>query len=295
VGSVESANRHSGTLVEVGDLSAKARSENFTVASRLLPAHVRADLVAIYGFARLTDDIGDEAEGDRLRLLDWLEEELDKAAQGEASHPVLQQLTPVIRRSGLGLEPFRRLIEANRIDQLVTRYETFDDLLGYCSLSAAPVGRLVLDVLRLSTPWRVALSDDVCAGLQVVEHIQDVGEDARRGRIYLPLEDLRRFGCSEDDLGEATSSPALRRLVAYEAWRASELLRSGAELARTLPMRARVAVCGFVAGGEAALDAVRRAGNDVLAHHCRPRRTTVARRTITAFGAASAYSAPRQS
>lgn len=257
---------------------AQARDENFPVASWLLPRAVRADLMAVYGFARLTDDIGDEAPGDRLALLDWLEDELDRAGRGTATHPVLRRLATTIAAHGLSLDPFRDLIEANRQDQRVRRYETFDDLVGYCRLSANPVGRVVLAVLGRSTPERVALSDNVCTGLQVVEHLQDVGEDAGQDRIYLPLADLRAEGCEAPALRAPSASPALRRVIAIEAARARRLLRDGAPLAASLPWRERVAVAAFAAGGLAALDAVERAHFDVLAQRCRPRPATVVAR-----------------
>ncbi len=256
----------------------QARAENFPVATHLLPRRVRGHLLAIYGFARLTDDIGDEAEGDRLELLDWLEDELHRAADGRATHPILQALTPTLVELDLPLDPFLDLIEANRQDQKVTRYATYQDLLDYCRLSANPVGRLVLLVLGASTPERVAWSDDVCTGLQIVEHLQDVGEDARAGRIYLPLEDLARFGCTEDELLAPRATPALRRTVAHEAARARQLLGAGVPLAHTLPARARLAVTGFAGGGMAALDSVRAAGYDVLATTCTPRPARIAQR-----------------
>ena len=268
-------------------LAAKARNENFPVATHLLGRDVRTKLMAIYGFARLTDDIGDEAQGDRLGLLDWLEAELDRAAAGTATHRVLQQLTPVIRGLDLSLDPFRNLIEANRMDQRVTRYQRFDDLVGYCMLSAAPVGRLVLAVFGASSPERVALSDKVCIGLQLVEHLQDIGEDARRGRIYLPVEDMERLGCAEGDLLSAHSPPALRGLVAMEVARARELLGAGVPLAASLRFRPRVAVVGFAAGGLAALDSIDRAACDVLATRCRPRKLRFARRLLSGLVAAS--------
>jgi squalene synthase HpnC len=249
----------------------KAGAENFPVASRLLPKAVRAHLLAIYGFARLADDIGDEAEGDRLVLLGWLEAELDRSARGEATHPLLQRLTPTIDACDLPLEPFRALIEANRRDQVVHQYETFDDLVDYCRLSAAPVGRLVLAVFGASTPARVALSDDVCIGLQVVEHLQDVAEDAARGRTYLPQNDLRAFGCTGSDFSGPHAGPRLRAVIRHEAGRARRLLGSAAPLARELPLRTRFAVCGFAAGGLAALSALERADYDVLGERCRPR------------------------
>ena len=269
-------------------VAARARGENFPVASRLLARTARQQLMAIYGFARLADDIGDEAAaGDRLGLLDWLEAELERAAAGRASHPVLQRLSPVIGQLGLQLDPFRSLIEANRMDQRVSRYATFDELTAYCMLSAAPVGRLVLAVFGAYAPEQVALSDRVCVGLQVVEHLQDVGEDARRGRVYLPREDLARFDCREDDLLASSASPALREVVSAEAARARQLLFSGVPLARTLGVRDRFAVCGFAAGGLAALDSVERADGDVLAIRCRPRPATLARRAVAAMLSAS--------
>jgi squalene synthase HpnC len=244
---------------------AQAGAENFPVASRLLPRRFGGDLRAIYGFARLVDDLGDEASGDRLALLDWAEEELDRIYAGlEPEHAVMRVLAPTVREGNLPPEPFRRLIAANRHDQAVSRYGTFEELLAYCRLSAAPVGELVLHVFGAATPDRIVLSDAVCAGLQITEHLQDVGEDHSRGRIYLPREDLDRFGCAEDELAGTAATPALRNVIAFEAARARMLLAAGAPLTRRLPARARLAVAGFVAGGRAALDGLERAGWDPL-------------------------------
>ncbi|MGH3731840.1 MAG: squalene synthase HpnC [Acidimicrobiales bacterium] len=265
------------------NVTARARHENFPVASRLLPRTERDQLMAIYAFARLTDDIGDEATGDRLALLDWLDDELDLAFHGGAIHPVFQRLTPVIKGLDLSPEPFRQLIEANRIDQSVTRYQSFEDLVGYCMLSAAPVGRLVLAVFDASTPNRRERSDQICIALQVVEHLQDVGEDARAGRIYLPLDDLARFGCEEGDLLADAANGPLREVVAFESERARALLVEGAPLAATLAWRARFAVEGFVAGGLSVLDALQDADCDVLAIHCRPTKRALASHMASAF------------
>jgi squalene synthase HpnC len=259
---------------------ARAGGENFPVAARLLPRRYRSHLLAIYGFARLADTLGDESDGDRLAELDWLDAELERAAAGRATHPLLQRLTPTLTALDLPLDPFRALIDANRMDQRRRRYATFDDLLGYCQLSAAPVGRLVLAVFSAATPDRVARSDRVCAGLQVAEHLQDVGEDARRGRVYLPVEDRQRFGVAEEDLLDAAATPALRRLVAFEARRARDLLRAGHALTADLRGWARYAVAGYVAGGEATLDALARADHDVLAQRCRPRPARVVVRSV---------------
>lgn len=244
---------------------AQAGDENFPVASYLLGRRRRAQLLTIYGFARLADDLGDEAAGDRLALLDWLEHDLDRVyGRGEPEHPAMRALVPTVRECGLPDGPFRRLIEANRRDQVVTRYETFDELLGYCQLSAAPVGELVLHVFGAASDERIALSDRVCAGLQVVEHLQDVGEDCSRGRVYLPRQDMVRFGCQEQELSAGSVSPALRDLLAFETARARSLLAAGIPLARMLPLRARLAVAGFAAGGRASLDALEQARFEVL-------------------------------
>lgn len=249
----------------------RASGENFPVASRVLPRRVRAHLLALYGFARLLDELGDGPAGgtsssERLAALDELEEDLDRAYSGEARHPLLVALEPTLRECGLAREPFVRLIEANRVDQRVDRYETWEQLRGYCELSANPVGELVLGVFGVATPERVRLSDAVCTALQLVEHCQDVAEDRDRGRVYLPREDLARCGASEADLAGGRSGEALRRTIALEIARARGLLREGAPLIDQLHgLRERVAVAAFIAGGRAACDAIERADWDVLA------------------------------
>jgi squalene synthase HpnC len=243
---------------------AQAGAENFPVASRLLPRAVRGHLLAIYGFARLVDDTGDDAEGDRLAMLDWLDQDLERAYRGEPRHPLVQRFAPTLRACAIPIELPRGLIEANRRDQTVSSYASFEELLGYCELSANPVGRMVLHVLGSPTPDRLALSDSICSGLQVTEHLQDVVEDRHMGRVYLPVEDMERFGCTPADLDRAPASQALRELVAFEVGRARRLLDEGAPLAGTLRGRARLAVAAFVAGGHSALDAIEAAGCDVL-------------------------------
>jgi squalene synthase HpnC len=243
---------------------ARARTENFPVASRVLPRRVRAHLLALYGFARLVDELGDSASGDRLDALDWLENELDRAFEGRAQHPLLVRLTPTLRECALPREPFARLIEANRLDQRVSRYATWQELRAYCALSADPVGELVLGVLGCVTPERVALSDSICTALQLTEHCQDVAEDLLNGRVYLPGEDLARFGCTIEELGARHAGGPLREVLAFEVARSRGLLREGAPLLGELHGRARIALAGFVAGGHAALDAIEDAGYDVL-------------------------------
>ena len=238
----------------------QARRENFTVASAILGRRRARHLMAIYGYARLVDDVGDESPGDRDALLDLVELELAgvfaEAGAPRPRHPLMQTLAVTVRECGLPKPPFERLIEANRVDQVISRYETFEQLLDYCRLSAAPVGQLVLGIFGAATPERVALSDRVCAGLQVVEHLQDIAEDHRRGRVYMPREDLARFGCGEQDLDSEPPSAPLQALIEFESARARALLSSAAPLARTLPPAPRIAVAGFAAGGLRALDAL---------------------------------------
>src|ERR671936_660525 len=203
--------------MDVTSVARRARTENFPVASLLFPRRLRPHLRAIYGFARLVDILGDEVEGDRLAKLDELERELDACYAGEPSWPVMRALQPTIRAFDLPREPFARLIEANRMDQYVSEYETWADLRFYCVHSADPVGRLVLGLLRRADDEElVAASDDVCTGLQLVNFLQDVPRDLELGRIYLHAEDRRRFGVTQLD----RPSEPLRRLLAFEGERA---------------------------------------------------------------------------
>ncbi|GAA2573715.1 MULTISPECIES: squalene synthase HpnC [Streptomyces] len=268
----------------------KAAAENFPVAPFFLPRPWRDDLMAVYGFARLVDDIGDgdlapggrdarllgvsaeEAE-DRLVLLDAFEDDLHRvfdASVPEPRHPLLRGLRPTVRRHALTPEPFLALIAANRQDQLVKRYETYDDLLAYCELSANPVGRLVLAITGTSTPERVRRSDTICTALQIVEHLQDVAEDLGRDRIYLPAEDMKRFHVQEADLATDSAGASVRALVAYQAQRARDLLNEGAPLVGSVHGRLRLLLAGFVAGGRAALHAIAAAGYDVLSGPPKP-------------------------
>jgi squalene synthase HpnC len=259
MGERRSAGTRGTDLIEV-----KALHENFPVASHILPKEIRRHLLAVYSFARLTDDVGDEAEGDRLRLLDQLEAELDRCFAGTATHPVFSRLGETVAACRLEKTPFLDLIEANRQDQRIDRYDTYAELRGYCRLSAQPVGRLVLAVAGALTPERSRWSDDVCTGLQLVEHCQDVAEDARRGRIYLPREDMGEYGVSERDLLRPAATPRFSRLMAFEVDRARSLLTAAKPLVNSLHGRWRVAVVGFAAGGLAAIDAIRAADHDVL-------------------------------
>jgi squalene synthase HpnC len=259
--------------MDVAVVARRARTENFPVASVLFPRRLRPHLRAVYGFARLVDILGDELEGDRLVALDELEDELDACYSGEPSWPVMRALAPTIHEFSLPREPFLRLIEANRMDQSITEYETWDDLKDYCRHSADPVGRLVLGLLRLDRePELVAASDDVCTGLQLVNFLQDVPRDRELGRIYLPNEDRRRFGVTVLD----RPSAELLELLRYESARARELLAAGQLLQERIGGRTGRAVGLFARGGLATLDALESAHWDVFTGRPHPSRTRLA-------------------
>ncbi|WP_405774483.1 squalene synthase HpnC [Streptomyces sp. NBC_01538] len=276
----------------------KAADENFPVAPFFLPAAWRTDLMAVYGFARLVDDIGDgdlapggadarllgvapEDADDRLVLLDAFEADLRRVFDSVPHHPLLRRLQPTVRRRALTPGPFLGLIAANRQDQLVKRYETFDDLLAYCELSANPVGRLVLAVTGTATPERIRRSDAVCTALQIVEHLQDVAEDLGRDRIYLPAQDMKRFHVQERDLAAPTAGASVRALIAYEAERAHGLLNEGTPLVGSVHGRLKLLLAGFVAGGKAAVRAIAAAEYDVLPGPPKPGRIQLLREVGT--------------
>jgi len=269
----------------VSDVAARARTENFPVASLLFPRTVRPHLRAIYGFARLVDMLGDEypdggssdVVGDRLAALDELEHELDACYDGEPAWAVMRALQPTIRACDLPREPFLRLIEANRMDQRIAAYATWADLKNYCVHSADPVGRLVLGVLGRTEPELVELSDDVCTGLQLVNFLQDVPRDLALGRVYLPAEDRACFGVTE----LAEPNPQLTRLLRFEANRARILLGSGEELGHRLGGRVGRGVAVFARGGLAALQALERADWDIFNGRPRPSRARLALAAIS--------------
>ena len=273
------------------DVVANASGENFPVALRVLPAVHRQHLTALYGFARLTDDLGDEAretgqaDGDlRLRLLDELDADVDRIYQGATPRsPVMQKMAVTVAECHVPAQPLRDLIQANRQDQRVTRYQTFAELAQYCELSANPVGQIVLYIFGVATGERIALSDNICTALQLAEHWQDVAEDLANGRIYLPGEDLKRFNVTEADLAVPTAGPAVRDLMRFETDRAARLLDQGAPLVGTLHGAARVAVAGYLAGGRAALAAIRGQRYDVLIATARPRKPRMLVELVKAY------------
>jgi squalene synthase HpnC len=254
------------------------------VASRLLPANVRRHLLAFYAYARLVDEIGDSYQGDRLAALNEIETQVQAALSGAADPetlPIVARAAGSVRQLDADPSPLFDLIAANRQDQMVSSYQSFADLVDYCRLSANPVGRLVLTAFRASSPQRVAWSDSICTGLQLAEHWQDVAEDAAVGRVYLPGEDLERFGVDRRELAAGPpASRALRALMVFEVARARRLLDEGQALIHAVPGSARWAVAGYWAGGHAALDAIAARRFDVMTGPARPSKARTAARAI---------------
>lgn len=248
---------------------AKGREENFTVISWMLPADIRRHFASLYSFCRMTDDLGDEAEGERLAQLDEWEQRLRACLAGERTEPLFIALGATIDRFDMPAEPFLRLIEANRMDQRMTRFATYASLLHYCSFSATPVGQMVLYVLGYRDGARQELSDATCIALQLANFWQDITVDLGKGRVYLPQEDLQRFGVAESELSSGRASAEFRALMRFEVERAQALFDKGRALERMVDRRSRLDVRLFRLGGEATLHAIEAAGYDVL--RARPR------------------------
>ena len=243
---------------------ARTHYENFTVVSWLAPRAMRIHLAVLYAYCRTVDDIGDEAPGDRLALLDRYERELDAAYRGAARHPVLVALQETIERYSLPREPFARLIEANRIDQRRTRYTTFEKLLSYCAYSADPVGRLVLGLYGIRDNERVALSDATCTALQLANFWQDVKRDAAIGRIYLPQDEMGAYGVREADLSADQAGEPFVRLMQFQVHRARRYFAAGLPLLDQVSGHLRVDLALFSRGGIAILDKIEALGFDTL-------------------------------
>jgi len=263
----------------------RRQQENFTVVSWFLPRELRAPMFAVYAFCRYTDDLGDEAAGDRLALLDEWERELRSAFAGSPAHPISIALAAAAAQKPLEADPFLRLIEANRLDQTKSRYETFQELLEYCRLSANPVGEMVLALWGIGDAERRELSNATCTALQLANHWQDVRRDWEAGRLYLPLEDLRRFGVSEQQIAERRCDRAFRELIRYQVDRAEAYFRRGDALVRLVPRELAVDLRLFSDGGRAVLRAIEQQRGDVLSR--RPR-VSGARRAWLALRAAAA-------
>lgn len=240
--------------------------ENFTVVSWFLPGELRPHFYNVYAYCRWADDLADET-GDQalsLNLLDWWDEELQACYRGEPRHPVFVALADTIRTFDIPIAPFQNLLTAFRQDQRVTRYATCDDLFAYCRNSANPVGHLVLYLCGYRDSERQQLSDATCTALQLANFWQDVTVDLKKDRIYLPLEDMARFGYTEEELRARTFNDRFAALMRFEVERARPLFQTGLQLCPMVARRVRRDIELFNRGGLAILDRIEAQGYDVL-------------------------------
>ncbi|MFQ3592709.1 MAG: squalene synthase HpnC [Gemmataceae bacterium] len=238
--------------------------ENFRVASCLLPRRLVPHFHGIYAYCRWSDDLGDETGSDASRLLAWWRGQLEACFRGQASHPVFVALQPTIERFGLPLEPFADLLSAFEQDQVVRRYENYDQLRDYCRRSANPVGRLVLYLFEQHDERRGVLSDHICTALQEANFWQDVARDYMIGRIYIPREECRRFGVTEAMIAKRDVTPEFRNLMRFLVNRTRATFAAGEPLVKQLSEEFRPDLELFLAGGRAILDAIETADFDVL-------------------------------
>jgi squalene synthase HpnC len=245
---------------------ARSHYENFHVATWFLPRRLKQHFYNLYAYCRISDDLSDEV-GDpqqSLLLLDQWQAELDACYAGNPRHPVFVALRQTVQQFDIPRHPFADLLQAFRQDQTVTRYGTFDDLLGYCRYSANPVGRLVLYLCGYSDGERQKLSDFTCTALQLANFWQDVVVDYAKGRVYLPLESLARFGVSVEDIAQRRFTPAFRELMRFEVERAREWFQRGLPLVERVDAELAVDIELFSRGGQEILNAIARQDYNVL-------------------------------
>jgi len=245
---------------------ARSHYENFLVGSLFVPRDLRQHFYNVYAYCRISDDLGDETGGpDRaLPLLDWWDEELHACYAGHPRHPVFVALAETNERFDIPMEPYSDLLSAFRQDQRVTRYATYGELLGYCRFSANPVGRLVLYLCGYRDPERQGYSDATCTALQLANFWQDVARDYDIGRIYLPLDDMARFGVSEEDIASRRFTPEFAELLRFECERAQGLFAEGSRLLPLVDRRLRLDIEMFGRGGLEILRRIEAQGYDVL-------------------------------
>jgi squalene synthase HpnC len=245
---------------------ARSHYENFSVASWFLPKRLQQHFFNVYAYCRISDDLGDEVGDTKLSLalLDEWQAELRACYEGHPKHPVFVALTETIEKCSIPEHEFSDLLSAFRQDQTVTRYETFNDLLGYCRNSANPVGHLVLYVCGYTDSKRQKLSDVTCTALQLANFWQDVSVDYDKGRIYLPLEDLRRFGVSEDDIAAKRNHDGFVEMMRFEVARAREWFKQGLPLVEQVDRELALDIELFSRGGQEILRAIEQQNFAVL-------------------------------
>jgi squalene synthase HpnC len=244
--------------------------ENFPVASFVVPRRLRPAVLAIYRFARAADDIADEGDAPPKERLDGLarfDRALDAIAAGETPpDDPFRELAIAVREHALPIALLRDLVSAFRQDVTTLRYPTFDALLDYCRRSANPVGRLVLHLYRAASEPNLARSDAICTALQLANFWQDVAVDWRKGRVYIPLEDLARFGVGIDDIDAGRVDSRWRALMRFETARTRAMLESGRPLVKAIPLRVSLELAGVIAGGHRILERIDAVDGDVFHH-----------------------------
>ncbi len=253
---------------------AQRHYENFSVGGLIVPRTACDHVANVYAYCRWADDLADETgdAGQSLELLDWWQRSLEACYDGQTRHPVFVALRDTVRQYQIPRRPLLDLLTAFRQDQSVSRYETFDDLLGYCRNSANPVGQLVLCLAECHEPEQIALSDSICTGLQLANFWQDVARDWKMGRLYLPMADCRQFGFQEACLDAGKCTDAFRDLLAYQVGRAEAYLQVGLPLIAKMPRPWQLSIALFIHGGLEILKAIRHQEYDVLS-----RRPTVSK------------------
>jgi squalene synthase HpnC len=239
---------------------ARTHYENFSVATWFLPKHLRQDFLNVYAYCRISDDLGDEVGDTRaaLALLDEWQAELNACYEGNPRHPVFVALAETVKKFAIPKHEFSDLLVAFRQDQTITRFETFDDVLAYCRYSANPVGHLVLYLCGYHDAERQQLSDYTCTALQLANFWQDVSVDYGKGRIYLPLEDLRRYSVSEKDIQEKQNTPAFCQMMKFEVERARQWFERGLPLVSKVDAALAIDIELFSRGGQEILHAIER-------------------------------------
>ena len=289
------------TLTEAREYCARlahTHYENFSVASWFLPSRLRQHFFNVYAYCRISDDLGDEV-GDAaasLELLDQWERELDACYEGAPKHPVFVALAETVRAFDIPKHEFSDLLIAFRQDQTVTRFETFEDVLGYCHYSANPVGHLVLYLCGYRDPERQHLSDYTCTALQLANFWQDVSVDYAKDRIYLPLEDLRRFHVSESEIAQGKNTPAFREMMKFEVERARDWFRLGLPLVSKVDRELAIDLDLFSRGGMEILNAIEKQGCAVLGNRpviSKPRKLALVARAASAKLFGSSLGVPR--
>ena len=262
---------------------AKTHYENFSVGTRLIPKQLRKHFYSVYAYCRGVDDIGDEAEGNRHHQLNEWERQLGLCYDGQPTHPHFVALQVTIQQFDIPRDPFLKLIEANRRDQRVLKHPSYEEILEYCEHSANPVGRLVLYIFGHRDPELHALADNTCTALQLANFWQDIARDYKIGRLYLPADDMQRFGVTEKMIQQGEATPEFKTLMRFQIDRTRELFTRGYELVHRVDGQARIDLALFTGGGLTVLRAIEKLDYDVLTKRPEVSKFTKFRLLVSAY------------